>query len=240
MSRVRIVGGSIETLVEKLNAQLGTPLDAEEVAQLKREQATLSRTSGTLSDPAGMLEDALGRFEEVPDRASTKKRARELIREYQLEDVDNTKVRFIVPSNPNLDVVIVCHPTPEVVKGVLGEDISVDRYLVFGREYQGTRKMVCYTCDNARNRGSKALPHKCFKGRTWQDWEPMVFAWAHGLDDAEDLAKELRSSWQATAEQVYGDNNRDWSAETEIPFSGEWQAGYLAGKGGSAWTTQGN
>lgn len=187
---------------------------------------------GTLSDPSGMLSDAMGRFEEIPERWL--KRAKELVREHKVEDA-----RFMVPSEPNLDVVIVLHPTPQKYRGVDGEIYDGDHYVVFGREYQGTRRGTCYTCNNAQRKGTRPLPHNCWKNKTWEEWEPMVFAKAHGLDDAEDLAKELRSAWQATAEQKYGDNQRDWSAETEIPFSGDWQAGYLAGRGGSAWSTLG-
>lgn len=236
-----MVNGTIQDLVANLNAQLGTPLTPDEITELRREQERLARTSSCLSDPAGMLEDALGRFEEVPDRESTKKRARDLIRNNQVEDA-----RFRVDDDPNLDIVIVCHPDPQVIKGVDDEDILVDRYLVFGRENMGTKRGNCYTCNNASRKGTRPLPHDCWRKRTWEDWEPMVFAWAHGIDDAEDLAKELRSSWQATAEQRYDDNaliNHSRLADearfghrSELPFSNDYQAGFLAAKP-NAWST---
>jgi len=231
---------SLETF--RRNIEQTAPGDTSQVppAMTNAEAAEVARRAlspqdtlvGTLSDPAGMLSDALGRFEEIPEKWL--KRAKELVREHKVEDA-----RFMVPSEPNLDVVIVLHPTPQKYKGVDGEEYDGDHYVVFGREYQGTRRGTCYTCNSASRKGVRPLPHDCWKQKTWEEWEPMVFAKAHGLDDAEDLAKELRSAWQATAEQKYGDNHRDWSAEYEIPFSGDWQAGYLAGKGGSAWTTLG-
>jgi hypothetical protein len=234
------VNGTIESMRSKaeIDALVDPLLTQEQIKDIAEKAMAQEIIGGCLNDPKGLLADAIGRFEQVPERESTKKRARDLIREHQLVDPGEQKVRFIVPSEPNMDVVIVLHPQPDTVKGVLGEDIQVDRYLVFGREYQGTKRMQCFACINARKRGRKAGPHTCYARRTWEDWEPMVFAWAHGLDHAEDLAKELRSAWQATAEQKYGDNNRNWSAETEIPFSGDWMAGYQAGRGGSAWSTQ--
>lgn len=250
MSRVRIVGGTIEDLVGKLNDQLSTPLSQDEIAELRREQALLNRSAGTLSDPAGMLADALGRFNEVPEEKAA--RARQWCKGRKVESVDEqgNKVveyeggiiedgRFTVPSEPDLDIVIVIHPDPEVIRGVGDEEILVDRYLVFGRRQEPV-KGTCYQCNNMERRGQAAKPHAgCWRKRSWLEWTPFIGTWAHGLDDAEDLAKELRASWEATAEQKYGDNNRNWSAEYEIPFSGDWQAGYLAGRGDTAWSSLG-
>lgn len=209
----------------------GVWVTSDEVRTEAPAKVEIVMPSGCLSDPQGMLSDALGRFEQVPERESTIKRAKSLIKEHQVEDA-----RFRVPSEPDMDVVIVLHPQPKVVKGVDDEDILVDRYMVFGRECAGTVRGNCFTCNNAARKGVKAADHQCWRKRTWDEWVPVLFAWAHGLDDAEDLAKELRSAWQATAEQKYGDNQRDWSAEIEVPFSGDWQAGYMAGRG-NAWTT---
>jgi len=227
------------------------------VDEVKREQMILNAPlGGTLSDPVGMLEDVMGRFEDVPDRPSTLQRAQELCERQQVEDG-----RFYVEYCNDMDIVIVLHPKPQLVKDPLGRDIAVDRYMVFGRKLDGKKQGTCYACNNAdrrhgpdqrglvvKTRNPQAI-HKgdCWRERWMDNWTPLLFAWAHGYDDAEDLAMELRSAWSATAEQMLDDNGKkDWSriVETnldgnnrrEFSFSSDYLAGMMAANP-NAWSS---
>lgn len=236
MSRVRLVNGNMDTLVANINAQLGTPLSKDEVELLRKEQDVMNAPmGGSLSDPVGMLADAEGRFDPVP--SNWLDRAKELCNKHQSEGG-----RFSTPKVPDLDIVIVIHPKREMVLGVNGEMVATDKYVVFARERGGNDEPFeiapeCYVCNNHAN-GKKAGPvrkHDCWLKRAPRpNFVPFMFAKAHGLDDAEDLAKELRSAWQADREQEEG--TTDWGSQMEIPFSPDWQAGYLAGNP-KAWNT---
>lgn len=202
-----------------------------EQAQAIAEKAMVKEiVGGTLSDPVGMLHDAVGRFTDVPEGRMTE-RAKELCRNHQAEDG-----RFTVQGMPDHDIVIIAHPKKEKVKGVNDEDILVDHYVVFAREVGGNGEMPmvqgnCYRCNYAEERGWTAKPHDCWRKKHFPNWVPVLFAKAHGYDDAVDLAKELRSAWTATTEQ----EEMAWDTHG-YPMSSEWMDGYLSAKP-NAWSS---
>lgn len=200
----------------------------EQAADAARRALENSNTPiGTMGDPNSLLEDALGRFQEIPEHNAEK--AREWCKGYKVVDEDTGEEtreggiiddgRYFVPSEPDLDIVIIVRP--QVVRGV-DEDVVIERYMVMGRRPETVRG-TCFACNNAEKRGRKmpkAHDSKCWRKRSWLEWTPFIGAWAHGIDDAEELAKELRSSWEATAEAKYDDNAKvNWSQVTELPFS---------------------
>lgn len=228
------MNGNLDDLVANINAQLGTPLSKDEINLLRKEQDVMNaQTSGSLSDPVGMMQDAEGRFEPVPTEWI--ERAKDLCNKHQSADG-----RFTAQGVPDLDIVIVIHPKKEVVKGVLGEDMLADKYLVFARERGGNNEPFdipanCYTCNNAEKRKVPVKRHDCWRLRKPRpNFVPFMFVKAHGIDDAEDIAKELRSAWQADREQEEG--TTDWGAQMEISFSPDWMSGYMAGNP-KAWNT---
>jgi len=228
------VNGNLDNLVANINAQLGTPLSKDEINLLRQEQDVMNASlGGTLSDPQGMMADAEGRFE--PIEGTWIERAKELCNKHQSQDG-----RFTIQGVPDLDIVIVIHPKKEIVKGVDGEDMLVDKYVVFARERGGNDEpfeipAVCFTCENAERRNTPVKKHDCWRMRKPRpNFVPFMFAKAHGIDDAEDIDKELRSAWQADREQEEG--TTDWGAQMEISFSPEWLGGYHAGNP-KAWTT---
>ncbi len=235
MNRVRIVNGTLDDLLRRSDAELDELVPAamsrEEAAVIARKAMSKEATLvGSLGDPAGMLSDGLGRFEEVPAGRMTD-RAKDLCQNHQAEDG-----RFTVAGMPDHDIVIVAHPKREKVQGVDGTMIEVDHYVVFAREIGGNGEptMVtgnCYRCNYAEERGWTVKPHDCWRKKRFSNWVPVLFAKAHGYDDAEDLAKELRSAWSATTEQ----EEMGWD-EHGYPFTGEWMDGYLAAKP-NAWTS---
>ena len=240
MSRVRIVNGSLDTF--RRNVVGTAPGDVSQVPPaITREDAAAiaakamapeATLSGCLSDPRGLLQDALGRWTEIPERESTIAKARQLCKEHALTDADNRPVRYQAPGVPDLDIVIVCHPTPQMVAGVDGEQIEVDRWMVFARE-MSTVQGTCYACNSAERTGKPAKRHDCWRKKTWLDWVPFMFAWAHGVEDAEDLAKELRSSWETTAQatqQGWDNQGVDWTRQVELPFSTDFVLTELVGK----------
>lgn len=236
MSRLRVVNGdlgSIRRSFDEINALVPPAMTREEAARIAAASMTTEITTGCLSDPAGMVIDAEGRFTDIEVRHVAK--AKRLITENVIEDG-----RFTIPGLPDLDLVIVLHPTQGTAKGVNDEDIMVDRYMVFTRERGGNGEVLdtpydCYVCNNAASRNKRALPHKCWRLRPPRpNMVPMRFAWAHGVEDAEDLCKEIRSAWQADREQEVG--TTDWGAQMEIPFSSDWLAGYQTANP-KAWST---
>lgn len=217
MSRVRVINGTIEDMQRK----------GDEVIERKAARARVD--TGCLSDPQGLVAAAHSRFEDIPKRESTIQRAKDLIRHHQVEDA-----RFRVPGEADIDLVIVLHPKPQMVQGADGQMIEVERYMVFLRECLGTKAGTCYRCDNAQQAGRKPVPHSdCWRKRIYDEWVPVRFAWAHGIDDAEDMAKEMRSALAAEAEQELGGTEYG----VELPFSNDWMAGYRAAKGNAAWST---
>lgn len=205
----------------------------EEAARIAAAAMLAEQTTGCLSDPSGMMIDAIGRYTPIEEKHVPK--AKWLVKEHAIEDG-----RFTIPGLPDMDIVIVLHPEPGKARGVLGEEITVDRYMVFARERGGNGETLdvpwdCYTCNNAAQRKHTPKQHTCWKLRAPRpNMVPIMFAWAHGVDDAEDLCKELRAAWQADREQDLG--TEDWGNQMEIPFSPEWQAGYLTAKP-NAWST---
>lgn len=224
----------VRRTIDEINALVEPAMSREDAAKIAAASMVAEVTTGCLSDPAGMVIDAEGRFTEIEGERWIE-RAKDLCKQYAIEDG-----RYTVPGCPDLDILIVMHPKPEMVVGANGELMKADRYVVFARERGGNGETLdipweCYTCKNAESRNKRALPHKCWKMRPPRpNMVPTLFAKAHGIDDAEDLAKELRAAWQADREQEVG--TTDWGSQMEIPFSSDWQAGYLAGNP-KAWTT---
>ena len=243
MSRVRIVNGSLDTF--RRNVVATAPGDTSQVppAMSREDAAKVAAAAlsekvgpcGTLSDPAGMMQDALGRFTEVSERQLPK--AKLLCKERLVDDG-----RMTIPGCPDMDLVIVIDTTPDRVMDADGNMIDTERYLVFLRERGGNGEDLeiaptCFTCNNAERRKMKPKAHACWRLRKPRaNMVPTLYARAHGFDDAEDLAKEMRSAWQADREQEIGEE--DWSLRMEIPFSPDWQAGYMAGRP-NAWSTLG-
>lgn len=236
MSRVRIVNGTVETIrrsFDEINALVPPAMSHEEAAKIAAAAMTQEVIGGCLSDPTGMLNDVLGRFTEVTERQMQK--AKMLCKERLVEDG-----RFTIQGCPDNDLVLVVDTTPDKVMGADGEIMTTERYLVIFRERGGNGEdldvpWTCFTCENAEKRKKSPAPHKCWRKRPARpNMVPMLYAKAHGQDDAEDLAKEMRAAWQADREQEVG--TTDWGSQMEIPFSSDWQAGYLAANP-KAWST---
>lgn len=240
MNRLRIVNGTYHDLLRNAGLLVNTDFSGIEPAMSQEEAARIAEAAmnqevigGCLSDPSGMMSDVLGRFTEVSESQMPK--AKRLCKERLVDDG-----RFTIQGCPDNDLVIVIDTVPDKVVGADGETLTTERYLVFLRERGGNGEdldipPVCYVCNNAEKSKRVAKPHKCWRlRRPMANMVPTLYAKAHGIDDAEDLAKEMRSAWQADREQEEG--TTDWGSQMEIPFSPDWQAGYLAGNP-KAWNT---
>lgn len=248
----------------ELDALVTPSLSKAQIEAIAQRAMDAEIIGGCLSDPRGMLAEATGRFEEVPEGRFTQ-RAKDLCKQHQVEDA-----RFTIPFEPSKDIIIVLHPKKEEVMDASGNMIPTDKYVVFAREIGGNGEdtMVpgnCYICNYAdqkqmsrdefawhsaqtdRKPNTSAKAHNCFRRKFFPNWVPTLFAKAHGIDDAEDLAKELRSAWTATAEQAVDDNGRrDWSRITdqdldgsnrrEFSFTNDYLAGMMAANP-NAWSS---
>lgn len=243
MNRVRFVIGtdrtpsSLETFrrnviqtAEGDTSQVPAAMTHEEAARIAAAAMTQEVTGGCLSDPRGMVADAVGRFSEVPEGRMTD-RAKDLCKNHQVEDA-----KFTIPGRPDFDILIVLHPKKESVLDADGNCVPMDRYVVFAREYGGNGEATmvpgnCYRCNQAEQNNRPVKPHDCFRKKFFPNMVPVLFSKAHGIDDAEDLAKELRSAWSAESEQ----DSQGWDNH-EYAFSGDFIAGFLAARP-NAWST---
>lgn len=190
----------------------------EDLKKLGRTETLQSKvraaSSGSLSDPAGMLQDAIGRFTEIEEGSRQAAASVKWCKDRVIDDG-----RYIVPFEPDMDIVIVLAPYKDKLQGVNEEVIETELYIVFGRKLEGNIPGTCFACNNAEKQKRPAKVHNCFRKKFFPNWVPINFARAHGIDDAEDLAKELRSAWAATAEQMLDDNAKiDWSRITDQNF----------------------
>lgn len=200
-------------LVNSLRASLGLkPLETLDFSllnstkeQVRNTLAAVKDDEGTracLSDPISNWEDAVGRYEPVPAKNLAK--ARELCR---TQEWGGGKVATFKASNvQDMDVVIVLHPT---MRRLSNGDV-VENYVVFARKFSHTWKN---------------------KGKSIDIWVPELFYRAWNLEDAEETAKALTASWEATREQ----EEEGWG-QTELPFSNEFLSTIIAARPG-AWTT---
>lgn len=159
-------------------------------------------THASMNDPVANWEDAVGRYEPIPAKNLSK--ARELCR---TPEWGGGKIATFKASNvQDMDVVIVLHP----IQRKLGNGDIVDNYVVFARKFSHTWKN---------------------KGKSIDIWVPELFYRAWNLEDAEETAKALTASWEATREQ----EEEGWG-QTELPFSNEFLSTIMAARPG-AWTT---
>lgn len=172
-------------------------------------------------DPRTQFEDATGRLQDIGPEQDAKITRWIIgywdpVRRVRVEG-HKDRVRWDrIDSEHRLALLI--YPKP---KEALGTDqvtkITIsERHIVVLQQYSHESRQ-CHTCDTAKARNKTAGPHECWKYKPVVHWTNVAFYEAWDLEDAEQMLLDLKSAYQATAEQ----EEEGWGRGPESSFSHE-------------------